>query len=144
MILHSDTFDGGLHYLDATYLDYNISSSGFCEKGTLVHEFGHSLYGLADEYANRGGNFNNPDKPNNWPTQANAAAVASFYGKTSADAVNFIPAGWGYSYWVLCEGSSTACQMFRSGMVPIEFDTPCQWAIYATHYKKEHGTYPSH
>ena len=65
-----------------------IFSSEMQNRGTIMHEAGHSLYNLKDEYPT-GTHSQLATLPNNWSSLAGAQADASGYGpcKTTSDAV---------------------------------------------------------
>jgi hypothetical protein len=86
-------------------------------RGTMMHEGGHSLFGLADEYAG-GVHWEADDYPNNWDELADAQSDAPDRGKTSADAVEMGTSGW----HKLCVN---ACPMKTSGLVRNDYDEPC-------------------
>lgn len=86
-------------------------------RGTMMHEGGHSLFDLADEYAG-GSHWQEPINPNNWDTLAGAQTDAPNRGKTAADAVQMGTSGW----YKLC---INACPMKTSGLTRNDYDEPC-------------------
>ena len=86
-------------------------------RGTMMHEGGHSLFGLADEYAS-GSHWQADEYPNNWETLAGAQTDAPDRHKTAADATQMGTSGW----YKLC---INACPMKTSGLVRNDYDGPC-------------------
>ena len=86
-------------------------------RGTMMHEGGHSLFALADEY-DSGEHWQASDYPNNWTTLAGARADASTRHKTAADAREIGTSGW----YKLCVD---ACPMKVSGLLRNDYDAPC-------------------
>ncbi len=76
-ILHRDTFrdcaNSGVFSTEPTSL------------GTVLHESGHSPFGLADEYCCDGGYFENPPNPNLFDTLAECQADTPALGRTASD-----------------------------------------------------------
>jgi hypothetical protein len=100
-----------------------IFSTEMENRGTILHEAGHSLYDLRDEYALA--NHSQQAKfPNNWSTLAGAQADASDYGdcKEASDAVEMGSSGW----YHLCVSN---CQMVTTGLNHTEYDCPCKSRI---------------
>lgn len=135
-IIHPDE----LSWIDSYYeLSKPTIGAGMSEKGTLLHELGHALYGLSDEYAPGGGHNYDPNKPNNWRNSADAAGYAPSVGLSTSD-VNAID---GSTEWFkLCPDEY--CQMRYGGDEIAHFDEPCKWGIYYTHYHRINGTWPVH
>ncbi len=116
IILHAATrrdFSDGV-YVGTEY--YN--------RGTILHETGHLLYGMADEYAG-GSHWQNATNPNNWTSLAGAQGAAPGVGggKKSADAVQMGTD----PFWKLCNGD---CMMLRTGLVIWPYDAPCRNRIF--------------
>jgi hypothetical protein len=86
-------------------------------RGTMIHEGGHSLFGLADEYSG-GAHWQAAEYPNNWDTLAGAQADAPDRHKTAADARQIGTSGW----YKLC---TDTCAMKVSGLVRNDYDVPC-------------------
>lgn len=86
-------------------------------RGTMMHEGGHAMFGLADEYAS-GSHWQAAEYPNNWSTLADAQADAPSRHKTAADAQQMGTSGW----YKLCVD---ACPMKTSGLVRNDYDGPC-------------------
>jgi hypothetical protein len=76
-IIHADTFrdcaSGGVFSSEPTSL------------GTVLHETGHSPFGLADEYCCDGGYFENRPNPNMFDTLAECQADAPELGRVGSD-----------------------------------------------------------
>lgn len=85
-------------------------------RGTMMHEGGHALFGLADEYSG-GAHWQAADYPNNWSTLAGAQADAPDRHKTAADARQIGATGW----YKICVDT---CQMNTSGLVRNDYDDP--------------------
>jgi hypothetical protein len=110
IILHSaDKRD----FSDGTY----VGTEHF-NRGTILHETGHLLYGMADEYGG-GAHWQNDEQPNNWNSLAGAQGAASGVSKTSSDAIQIGTDPW----WKLCNGN---CMMLNTGLNIFPYDTPCQ------------------
>lgn len=105
------------------YASGGLFSTEMQNRGTVLHESGHALFDLADEY-NGGSHWQEAEFPNNWNSQANAEAAADDYGscKTTSD-VRLIQAGW----WKLCIDD---CQMLRTGLNRATYDCPCRSRIH--------------
>jgi hypothetical protein len=76
-IIHSDTF--------RDCANNGVFSSEPTSLGTVLHETGHSPFGLADEYCCDGGYFENPPFPDMFDTLAECQADAPLLGRTAAD-----------------------------------------------------------
>jgi hypothetical protein len=83
----------------------------------MMHEGGHSMFNLADEYAS-GVHWQAEDYPNNWSTLASAQADAPNRHKSAADAVQMGTSGW----YKICDEN---CQMKLSGLNLSHYDLPC-------------------
>lgn len=101
------------------YASGGLFSTEMQNRGTVLHESGHALFDLADEYIN-GSHWQETDFPNNWNSQAGANAAADDYGscKSLADVFN-IQSGW----WRLC---TATCQMTATGLTHTTYDCPCK------------------
>lgn len=95
----------------------SLFSSEQQNRGTMMHESGHSLFNLADEY-NSGVHWQEPVYPNNWNTLAGAQTDAPNRHKTVADVVQMGTTGW---YKICVSG----CQMRVSGLNQSDYDEPC-------------------
>ncbi len=92
-------------------------------RGTMLHESGHTLYRIADEYdAASASHWQEDPFPNNWNTLADAQSAAAGYGKTSADALEMGTSDW----FRLCR---TTCPMRSSGVPINNYDEPCKTRI---------------
>ena len=117
--------------------DYRDFSNGryvgteYYNRGTILHETGHLLYGLADEYGG-GSHWQAEELPNNWRTLAGAQTDAPSRGKTAADAKEMDDDGW----WKLCFDE---CIMLRTGRYVHPYDSPCQNRILYTILNKASG-----
>ncbi len=103
------------------YATGGLFSTEMQNRGTILHECGHSLFGLADEYCG-GAHWQATDYPNNWSSLAGAQAAASSNGKTAADAREMCSTGW----YKLCVDT---CQMLTTGLTHTAYDRPCKSRI---------------
>jgi hypothetical protein len=107
------------------YATGGLFSSEMQNRGTMLHEGGHALFGLADEYAG-GAHWQAAELPNNWSGLATAQADAPGRHKTAADAVQMGTTGW----YKIC---ASACQMNGTGLTHVSYDEPCvdriHWAF---------------
>lgn len=85
---------------------------------TLLHENGHAMFRLADEYGG-GVHWQEATLPNNWSTLAGAQTDAPSRGKTSEDAVEMGNSGW----YKLCDDT---CPMVSGPALLFTFDAPCK------------------
>ena len=100
------------------YASGGLFSTEMQNRGTILHEAGHSLFGLADEYAG-GVHWEDPDFGNMWDSLAEAQDAADNYGdcKDLTDINNFD------GIWrKLC---IEACQMKTTGLTHTSYDCPC-------------------
>ncbi len=95
-----------------------LYSTEMQNRGTILHESGHGLFSLADEYPG-GAHWQEPVLPNNWRTLAGAQAAAPGVGKSASDAVEIGHDGW----YKLCVDT---CQMLTTGLVHDAYDKPCR------------------
>ncbi|UCF70182.1 MAG: hypothetical protein JSW49_08260 [candidate division WOR-3 bacterium] len=86
-------------------------------RGTMMHEAGHAMFHLADEYPG-GSHWQEAILPNNWATLQAAQADAPSRHKTAADAVEIGTDGW----YKICDDN---CQMKLSGLNLSHYDLPC-------------------
>ncbi|MEJ0103790.1 MAG: hypothetical protein WDO19_15065 [Bacteroidota bacterium] len=108
-----------LHQADLRdYASGGLFSTEMQNRGTIMHESGHSLFGLADEYQG-GAHWQDAQLPNNWSSLTGAQTDAPGRGKTSGDAVMIGTDPW----WRLCSGN---CQMSNTGLTHVSYDRPCQ------------------
>lgn len=105
------------------YASGGLFSTEMQNRGTILHEAGHALFDLADEY-NGGVHWQESILPNNWSSLAGAQGAASGYGscKTTTDAVQMGTAGW----YKLCVET---CQMKTTGLNHTTYDCPCKYRI---------------
>ena len=111
IILHASTrtdFRDGSNYIGTEYFN----------RGTILHETGHALYNMADEYGG-GVHFQNTRLPNNWNSLAGAQSAAPGVGE-SVDAVRQIGTE---SWWKLCDDN---CMMLRTGLLVYQYDASCR------------------
>ena len=102
-----------------------LYSTEMQNRGTILHESGHGLFALADEYPG-GSHWQESVLPNNWSTMAAAQTAAPGVGKAASDAVQIGTDGW----YKLCVAK---CQMTTSGLVHDAYDKPCaNRVIYCT------------
>lgn len=107
-----------MHRLDLRdYASGGLYSTEQQNRGTILHESGHGLFDLADEY-NNGVHWQEPDFPNNWSTLAGAQADAPNRHKTAADAREMGTTGW----YKICDDN---CNMKTSGAIATFYDDPC-------------------
>ncbi len=99
------------------YASGGLFSTERQNRGTMMHEGGHGMFGLADEYPG-GSHWQAADYPNNWSTLAGAQTDAPGRHKTAADARQMGTSGW----YKIC---ADACQMNTSGLVRSDYDAPC-------------------
>ena len=100
----------------------NYVGTEYFNRGTILHETGHALYNMADEYQD-GSHWQNADNPNNWNSLAGAQAAAPGVGKTAADATKIGTNPW----WKLCNGD---CMMLRTGLNVWPYDASCRNRIF--------------
>lgn len=95
-------------------------SAEYYVRGTMLHESGHSLYRLADEYdAPSASHWQEDPLPNNWDNRADAEGDASSYGKTTGDVREMGTSDW----YRLC---NDVCPMRASGTPLRHYDSPCK------------------
>lgn len=85
---------------------------------TFLHESGHALFALADEYTG-GWHYEADDSPNNWDIRADAEAEAPSRRKTAADVVEMGSSGW----YKMC---ANTCPMRSGSALLFDFDEPCE------------------
>jgi uncharacterized protein YceK len=99
------------------YASGGLYSTEQQNRGTILHESGHGLFDLADEYAS-GVHWQESDFPNNWSTLAGARADAPIRHKTADDARQMGTSGW----YKICDEN---CNMKTTGAVATFYDEPC-------------------
>lgn len=97
-------------------------------RGTIMHESGHALFRLADEYCGNTSYFAVPNSPNLWNSQAAAEAAADDYGncKSVSDVRQIASTDCSKNWWKLCVNN---CQMSTSGLTHSTYDCPCRSRI---------------
>ena len=95
-----------------------VFSTEYFNRGTILHESGHGLYGMADEYSG-GSHWQAEEKPNNFTSLANAQNYAPNVGLQSSDA-NKIGTD---NFWELCNDS---CMMDKTGLNVWPYFSPCR------------------
>ena len=101
-------------------------SAEYYVRGTMLHESGHSLYRLADEYdANSASHWEESEFPNNWDNKSDAEAAAPGYNKTAADVQKMGTPDW----YRIC---NNLCPMRSSGVPLNNYDQPCKTRILHT------------
>lgn len=70
----------------------NVFSSEYNANVTVVHESGHAIFGLADEYCCDGGYWQDSSVPNIFSSLANCQSRADRTGASRADCFEFCPA----------------------------------------------------
>lgn len=101
-------------------------SAEYDVRGTMLHESGHSLYRLADEYdSNTATHWEEAEFPNNWDNQSDAEAAAPGYNKTTADVKQMGSQDW----YRIC---NDLCPMRSSGALLNNYDAPCKTRILHT------------
>lgn len=99
-----------------------LFSTEHYNRGTILHESGHALYGMADEYSG-GSHWENADYANTWPNQTAAQNFAPTIGMVAGDANQI---GATDSWWELCADD---CMMERTGLTISPYRKPCQMRI---------------
>ncbi len=99
------------------YASGGLFSTEQQNRGTMMHEGGHSMFSLADEY-DGGSHWQEATLPNNWSSLAGAQADAPSRHKTAADATQIGTTGW----YKICPIN---CQMNTSGLNLAGYDAPC-------------------
>lgn len=98
-----------------------ICTTEMQNRGTLRHEIGHVLFGLADEYVG-GAHEEKALYPNNWCSKIRARLEASGRNRSASD-VAFIETDSTSTKWYkICFGS---CQMNLQGLIAVPYDEPC-------------------
>jgi hypothetical protein len=84
-------------------------------RAAMLHEAGHALFGLADEYRG-GGHWETADYPNNWNGKPSNAEIRA---RNRTRAYKIQRTNW----WKICYDA--VCQM-RHGYVVLGYDSPCR------------------
>jgi len=100
------------------YASGGLFSTEQQNRGTMMHEGGHAMFELADEYCG-GAHWQAAKLPNNWSTLAAAQADAPSRHKTAADARQICSSD---AWYKICLDS---CQMKTSGLNRNNYDDPC-------------------
>jgi hypothetical protein len=106
--------------LDYALYENNLCSIEMGERGTFLHELGHALFALADEYEYGGDHRETPPWPNNWVEEAWAKVAAPYIGKSPSDVC--VIRGTDPLWWKMCVDS---CQMCTSARTT-SYDRPCR------------------
>ncbi len=118
---HNLTFAEGhalLHLTEFTDHTHQTYFSTEQERlGTILHEAGHALFGLDDEYFGGGDSYASI-LPNNWLSEKQANDAAPKRHKEEGDAVKVEN-----RTWKICDDE---CQMNQTGPTVTEYDLPCQ------------------
>lgn len=112
-----------LHSTDLRdFSDGRYVGTEYFNRGTILHETGHLLYGMADEYSG-GAHSQNSNLPNNWSSLTAAKnAAPSYHGKTATDAKQIGSDSW----WKICNNN---CIMLKTGQNIFPYDEPCKSRI---------------
>ena len=110
------------------YASGGLFSTEQQNRGTMMHEGGHGMFGLADEY-DGGVHWEAAELPNNWDTLAGAQTDAPSRGKTASDAREIGTSGW----FKICVDS---CQMDTSGLIRNDYDEPDAQRVRSEIFKK--------
>jgi hypothetical protein len=111
---------------DHTDVDKNLCSTEKNERGTMLHEAGHALFGLADEYSS-GDHWQLLDLPNNWLVHKQARTDAPNRNKAKGDVERVT-----HGVWKICDKPNDNCQMRKAGSTITGFDEPCIHRVYYT------------
>lgn len=99
------------------YASGGLYSTEQQNRGTFLHESGHGLFDLADEY-NSGSHWQAAELPNNWTTLTGAEAEAPSRHKIASDAQEMGTTG----YYKICDDE---CNMKTTGVIATFYDEPC-------------------
>ena len=110
-----------------------LCSTEQINRGTMLHEVGHALFGLADEYKG-GGHYQAPYLPNNWNNRRDARSDAPLRHKkhNNVDRVQ-------KNVYKVC---NTTCQMSKSGLTIVKYDVPCRDRVEYAIKTNANITYP--
>lgn len=106
-----------------------LFSTEYYNRGTILHESGHGLYGMKDEYEGGAHYDFNTDPGNTWATKAKAEAAATRLGLPLSDANRIAPGSASDTYWELCPDD---CMMEKTGLSVWPYHKPCQNRILHT------------
>lgn len=95
----------------------NLFSTEHFNRGTIIHESGHTFYSLADEYGS-GSHWQESKFPNNWQNLSDCQSAAGGRGMASSDAHQMGASGW----YKLCPNT---CAMEITGQNLIYYSKPC-------------------
>ncbi len=101
------------------YASGGLFSTEQQNRGTLLHEGGHAMFGLADEYPG-GAHWQSAVLPNNWSTLTGAQTDAPHRHKTAADARQIGTDGW----YKICLDDCHAC-VSGLNVTATGYDAPC-------------------
>lgn len=118
---------------NAEFTEYAIESplmrcytSRIYNKGSFMHESGHVLFFLADEYE-FGKHWYDGANPNNWRTEDEAKSAAPSFGLRD-EHVFFLDEPYATEKcYILCPNAG--CQMGLSGLSPVNYCNPCIKAV---------------
>lgn len=99
------------------YAFNGVFSTEMDKPQTFIHEGGHAMFNLADEYSG-GAHWQETTLPNNWSSLAGAQADAPGRHKTAADAVQMGTTGW----HKICDAT---CPMISGGALLFDYEDPC-------------------
>ncbi|MFI5217852.1 MAG: hypothetical protein ACHQNT_00070 [Bacteroidia bacterium] len=127
-------FTQGKSYMhNKEYVEFSNNSSlmksfsnRIYNRGTFMHESGHVLYFLADEYE-YGLHWQDATTPNNWRTYANAKSAAPSYGLSEEHICPLKEPTAIDSCYILCPYEG--CQMGMCGLSIIYYCKPCKKAV---------------
>lgn len=99
------------------YASGGLFSTEQQNRGTMMHESGHALFSLADEYPS-GAHWEEGVLPNNWNLLVDAQNDAPSRHKAASDARQMGTSGW----FKICADNS---QMDNTGLIRVDYDDPC-------------------
>ena len=100
----------------------------FNEPNTLLHESGHALFALSDEYCCDGSSAEGGSCKNTFNSQANCVAYANAHGLISANCFLFCPA---LKCWPSSEAQKQACRNHYAAEGKADKDYECSCEDYA-------------
>jgi hypothetical protein len=109
---------------EAEFRDYasgefeGLCSTELKEYGTVLHEAGHTMFKLRDEYHACCAHHQIEHLPNNWDCEKDARSAASSRHKKRSDVRRIGRSGW----FKMCNDD---CQMMWGGEDVLHFDKPC-------------------
>jgi hypothetical protein len=110
-------------------------TSRIYNKGTFMHESGHVLFHLADEYE-FGNHWYDGRFPNNWRTETDARNAVSYLGLRNEHVYLLSEPYAVQKCYILCPNAG--CQMGLSGLSPVYYCKPCIKAV--GYYMEEYIT----